>query len=78
MTYRTKNEVVEHRKNDPVPRFEALLVDAGVISETDAAALKREILEQTNDATDRAETMPFPQAADLYANVYEGAWQPWQ
>lgn len=78
MTYRTKNEVVEHRKNDPVPRFEALLVEAGVISEADAAALKREILEHTNDATDRAEAMPFPQPADLYANVYEGAWQPWQ
>ncbi len=78
MTYRTKEEVVERRKNDPVQRFEALLIEGGVMTRDDATAMKQEVLAQTNDATDRAEAMPFPQAHDLYANVYEGAWEPWQ
>ncbi len=78
MTYRTKDEVTENRKSDPVPRFEAQLVEAGVLSEEEASAMKRAVLQETNDATDRAEAMPFPSAADLYENIYEGAWQPWQ
>ena len=78
MTYRTKDEVVENRKNDPVPRFERLLVDAGVMSAEDLDAMKKDVLRETNEATDRAESMPYPEASDLYTHVYEGAWQPWQ
>jgi len=78
MTYRTRDEVTEHRKDDPVPRFERALVDAGVVTEAEVQTLKNEVLRETNDATDRAEAMPFPQSSDLYVNLYEGAWQPWQ
>lgn len=78
MTYRTKDEVVENRKNDPVPRFERILMDAGVLSAEDLDAMKKDVLRETNEATDRAESMPYPEAADLYKHIYEGAWQPWQ
>ncbi len=78
MTYRTKGEVIEARKNDPLPRFAAALAHAGVMSESDVATMKKSVLDETNEATDRAEAMPFPQAEYLYTNVYEGAWQPWQ
>ncbi|MDQ2663303.1 MAG: thiamine pyrophosphate-dependent dehydrogenase E1 component subunit alpha [Candidatus Eremiobacteraeota bacterium] len=78
MTYRTKDEVVENRKNDPVPRFERILMDAGVLSAEDLDAMKKDVLRETNEATDRAESMPYPEAADLYEHIYEGAWQPWQ
>jgi 2-oxoisovalerate dehydrogenase E1 component alpha subunit len=78
LTYRTKEEVLQHRKDDPVPRFEATLVEAGVLSEADAAAMKKDVLRETNEATDRAEAMPYVQAEDLYTHVHEGAWQPWQ
>jgi 2-oxoisovalerate dehydrogenase E1 component alpha subunit len=78
MTYRTKDEVTEHRKSDPVPRFEAVLIEHGIMTAADVEAMRKDVLHETNDATDRAEAMPYPQAADLYTNVYEGAWQPWQ
>jgi len=78
MTYRTKDEVAQHRKDDPVPRFEHALIEAGVISESEVQALKKDVLHETNEATDKAEAMPFPQASDLYTHLYEGAWQPWQ
>jgi TPP-dependent pyruvate/acetoin dehydrogenase alpha subunit len=42
------------------------------------AAMRKAILQETNEATDAAEAQPYPQASDLYTNVHEGAWQPWQ
>ncbi|HTU83002.1 MAG TPA: thiamine pyrophosphate-dependent dehydrogenase E1 component subunit alpha [Candidatus Acidoferrales bacterium] len=78
MTYRTREEVREERKNDPVPRFEAILIEHGVMSAQDVEAMRKDVLRETNEATDAAEAMPYPQAADLYTHVYEGAWQPWQ
>ncbi len=78
MTYRTKDEVVEHRKHDPVPRFEALLLEQGVLTASAVDAMKKDVLRETNEATDQAEALPYPQASDLYTNLFEGAWQPWQ
>ena len=78
MTYRTREIVAEARKNDPVPNFERALIDSGAMSEADVEALKKDVLRETNEATDKAEAMPYPQASDLYTNLYEGAWQPWQ
>jgi 2-oxoisovalerate dehydrogenase E1 component alpha subunit len=77
MTYRTKDEVAERRAKDPVPMFENALLEAGVIDAAALDALKKDVLRETNDATDRAEAMPYPEASDLYTNLYEGAWQPW-
>jgi 2-oxoisovalerate dehydrogenase E1 component alpha subunit len=78
MTYRTKEMVAEQRKDDPVPHFERVLLDAGVMNEKDIEALRKDVLRETNEATDKAESMPYPVASDLYTHVYEGAWQPWQ
>jgi len=78
MTYRTKEIVAEARKHDPVPNFQAVLVDSGVMSDADVDAMKKDVLRETNEATDKAEAVPYPQASDLYTNLYEGAWQPWQ
>ena len=78
MTYRTREEVAEHRKNDPVPKFEAVLLANGIMTNPEIDAMKKEILKETNEATDRAEEQPYPAAEDLYKNLYEGAWQPWQ
>ena len=78
MTYRTREDVLEHRKLDPVPRFEAALVEYGVMTEPEVEAMRKDVLRETNEATDAAEAMPYPQPSDLYTHVYEGAWQPWQ
>jgi 2-oxoisovalerate dehydrogenase E1 component alpha subunit len=78
MTYRTKEEVTENRKFDPVPRFERVLLDAGVMTAEEVEAMKKSVLRETNEATDKAEAMPYPEASDLYKHLYEGAWEPWQ
>jgi 2-oxoisovalerate dehydrogenase E1 component alpha subunit len=78
MTYRTREEVVERRKCDPLPRFEAVLIEQGVMTASEVEAMRKDVLRETNEATDAAEAQPYPQAADLYTHAYEGPWEPWQ
>ncbi|HEY6449142.1 MAG TPA: thiamine pyrophosphate-dependent dehydrogenase E1 component subunit alpha [Candidatus Cybelea sp.] len=76
-TYRSREEVETRRKDDPVPRFERLLVEHSILTSADVEALKRAVLEETNDATDRAEAMAYPAACDLYERVYAERSDPW-
>lgn len=77
-TYRSREEVAERRKLDPVPNFERFLIENGVLTEQQAEELKSSVLAETNEATDRAESMPYPRPEDLYTNLHEGPWEPWQ
>jgi len=76
-TYRTREEIERHRHLDPVPRFEALLLEWGILSSDDASAMKKDVLAEVNAATDEAEALPFPKPEELYTNVYEGPYEPW-
>ncbi len=76
-TYRDRTLVNAERKNDPLPRFERRLLDAGVIAKDDLSDLRKSVMAETNEATDAAEAAPYPAAGDLYTNVYEGGYQPW-
>ncbi|HEY1429131.1 MAG TPA: thiamine pyrophosphate-dependent dehydrogenase E1 component subunit alpha [Candidatus Tumulicola sp.] len=77
-TYRSREEVEEARRGDPVPGFERQLVENGVLSAEDAEALKRSVLAEANEATDRAEAMSYAPAQHLYENVYADDWRPWR
>ncbi|HEU5481067.1 MAG TPA: thiamine pyrophosphate-dependent dehydrogenase E1 component subunit alpha [Candidatus Tumulicola sp.] len=77
-TYRSRTEVEERRRNDPVPRFEALLIERGILTPEAAESLKRSVLEEANEATDRAETMPYVDRQQLFEEVYADGWQPWR
>jgi len=78
MTYRTREEVEARRKDDPVPKFERLLLDQGVLTAESLEALKASILAEVNDATDRAEAVAYPRPEDLLTQLHEGPWEPWQ
>ena len=77
-TYRSRTEVEERRRNDPVPRFEALLIERGILTPEAVESLKRSVLEEANEATDRAETMPYVDRQQLFEEVYADGWQPWR
>jgi 2-oxoisovalerate dehydrogenase E1 component alpha subunit len=76
-TYRSREEIEKHRHLDPVPRFERLLIECGIVTDEGIAEIKKEVLAQVNEVTDRAEAMPFPAPQELYTNVYEGTHEPW-
>ena len=77
-SYRSREEVAARRRDDPVPCFEAKLVAAGILTAAETEALKRSVLDEANEATDRAEAMAYPSPQDLYGNVYADGWQPWR
>jgi 2-oxoisovalerate dehydrogenase E1 component alpha subunit len=77
-TYRSRDEIEAHRKLDPVPRFEAVLIDAGVLDPAAAKALRQDVLRETNEATDAAEAQAYPTPQSLYTNVVAGDYRPWQ
>jgi len=76
-TYRTRDEIESHRHLDPVPRFEALLIEHGVVSSEEASKMKKDVLAEVNAVTDEAEALPYPAPEELYAHVYEGPYEPW-
>jgi len=76
-TYRSRDEIERHRHLDPVPLFEALLVEYGVLTTGDVSKMKKDVLALVNEVTDKAEALPYPTPSDLYSNVYEGTHEPW-
>jgi 2-oxoisovalerate dehydrogenase E1 component alpha subunit len=76
-TYRDRELIAEQRKNDPLPKFERVLIDAGIVDEADVAALRADVLRETNEATDAAEAMPLAPPESMYENVVAGPYEPW-
>ncbi|MGD1067742.1 MAG: thiamine pyrophosphate-dependent dehydrogenase E1 component subunit alpha, partial [Vulcanimicrobiaceae bacterium] len=77
-TYRSAEELAELRAFDPVARYRDRLVASGIASAGDLDTLEHEIAAEIDRSTDAAEAEPYPNAADLYTNVTEAPWQPWQ
>jgi 2-oxoisovalerate dehydrogenase E1 component alpha subunit len=77
-TYRSREEVDAQRELDPVPRFERRLVDAGLASEDEIAALRSEVTAAVNATTDRIESEPAPAEAELYDAVYADGHHAWR
>ncbi len=76
-TYRSRDEIEAHRHLDPVPIFERLLVAGNVLDTHAVSRMKKDVLAEVNDVTDRAEALPYPAASELYKHVYEGSYEPW-
>jgi pyruvate dehydrogenase E1 component alpha subunit len=68
--YRSKDEVEEWRKRDPINVFKGRLVEEGVISEGDAERLDREAMERIDAAVEFADNSPFPDLDSLYDDIY--------
>jgi 2-oxoisovalerate dehydrogenase E1 component alpha subunit len=77
-TYRSREEVDAQRELDPVPRFERRLVDAGLATEDEIAALRAEVTATVNATTDRIESEPAPAVAELYDAVYADGHHAWR
>lgn len=56
--YRSREEVEQWRKKDPIARLRTLLVSSGTQSESEASALDQEVAEEVAEATTWAEAQP--------------------
>ena len=69
-TYRSKEEVEEWRKRDPIPRMENYLKDNYMLTDDEIESMRADVDATIQEAVDFAETSPFPPPDALYENVY--------
>jgi len=70
MTYRTKEEVEEWMKRDPIPRFRKKLRDMGVLSDKDADKADQEMAAEIDAAVKYAAESPAPAPEEALEDVY--------
>ncbi len=68
--YRTKEQVQEWRRRDPLAVFGRRLVDEEAIVEDKLESLDREAVEEVDRAVEFADASPFPPPESLYDDVY--------
>jgi pyruvate dehydrogenase E1 component alpha subunit len=68
--YRSKEEVAEHRKFDPIGLLEHRLLELGAASEDELEAIRNENKAIVDDAVSFAEESPEPPLEELYEDVY--------
>lgn len=69
-TYRTKEEVQEYQKKDPIIQLGAVLVENGYATEDELKAWQKEEKQKAKDAEAEAEKMPSPKEADVGKYVF--------
>jgi 2-oxoisovalerate dehydrogenase E1 component alpha subunit len=68
--YRSAEELESGKARDPLPRFRAQLMEAGVLDEASLAAIEAEVRATVEEATDWAEAQPEPDPATAMEWVY--------
>jgi TPP-dependent pyruvate/acetoin dehydrogenase alpha subunit len=68
--YRSKEEVQDWKKRDPIPRFARWLQDAGLLHEVDLERIEKDVARVIEEATAFAEAAPWEPAEDLLRDVY--------
>lgn len=70
--YRPAEEVEFWQQRDPIPRFRSWLLAEGLASEEEFQEIDASVDEEIVAAAEFAESSPFPEAAELYREVYRG------
>jgi pyruvate dehydrogenase E1 component alpha subunit len=70
--YRTKEELEEYRERDPLVHLKHFAINNGLLTEADFEAFEEDVKAEVMDAVDFSEKSPWPDAAELYTDVYVG------
>jgi pyruvate dehydrogenase E1 component alpha subunit len=68
--YRTKDQVAEWRKRDPITSFADELVQAGALPQGDPERMDEATVRRVDDAVAFADKAPFPTPESLYDDIY--------
>jgi len=69
-TYRTKEEILEWRRRDPIAIYERYLIEEGILTEELAAKIQQEAQDIAREAMAFADQSPEPDPDSLYEDVY--------
>jgi TPP-dependent pyruvate/acetoin dehydrogenase alpha subunit len=68
--YRSKEELEEWRRRDPIPRFEKVLVEEGLLGPNEIEAMHEEVEKRLAAAVEKARQDPFPEVSEVNQHVY--------
>jgi pyruvate dehydrogenase E1 component alpha subunit len=75
--YRSKDEVEEYKSKDPIEVTKQVLLDNKFATEADIEAIDNRIAEIVEDSVKFAEESPYPDASELYKDVYDQSDYPY-
>jgi pyruvate dehydrogenase E1 component alpha subunit len=70
MKYRTKEELEEYRQRDTIEAVRHTILTNNMATEDDLAAIDEKIKARVLEAVEFAENSPYPEASELYEDVY--------
>jgi pyruvate dehydrogenase E1 component subunit alpha len=68
--YRTREEVEDQRKRDPILVWSERLIEEGLLDQAAMKAVDQEAVEEVEDAYRFADEAPDPEPGELYSHVY--------
>ncbi len=68
--YRTKEEVEEYKSKDPIEIIKAIILKEKFLKEAELEAIETIVETTVNNSVEFAENSPWPEASDIYADVY--------
>ncbi len=68
--YRTKEEVEEYKRRDPIEMVRHSILDKGFATETDLEAIDEKIKGIVAESVKFADESPYPDASEIYTNNY--------
>ncbi len=68
--YRSKEEVEDWRKKDPLPRFERYLAERKLLTEETKKQIVAEMTAEINEAVDFADQSPYPEPGEAQDHVW--------
>ncbi len=75
--YRTKEELAQYQRYDPIGRLEKQLKDQGLLDEKKIDALHHEIHTRVEEAHHRAEQDPDPELDEVWRDIYANPFGPY-
>jgi pyruvate dehydrogenase E1 component alpha subunit len=68
--YRTKEEVEDQRKRDPIAVWSQRMIEDGLMDEAAVRAMDKDVMEEVEDAYQFADQAPDPEPGELFKDVY--------
>ncbi|MBI3143609.1 MAG: pyruvate dehydrogenase (acetyl-transferring) E1 component subunit alpha [Bacteroidetes bacterium] len=75
--YRTREEVEEYRRIDPIEQVRATILDKGYANQATLDDIETKVLAQVDESVQFAEDSPYPPDSELYTDVYMQADYPY-
>ena len=69
--YRTKDEVAEYKKIDPITQVKDVIIESKYATENDLKAIDKRVKELVSECEKFAEESPYPEKSLMYDVVYE-------